>query len=112
MAAAWDSFVITEAYNWARDPNFGFREVEYFHDPLTPPMNAYPSYYDTQPYVTPYYIRVDNWYYKLPWPYSVNVDNYSQLWNEYTNLVTVWGNTIGFDTWVWVGPFPTNSPPP
>ncbi|MHA1363788.1 MAG: hypothetical protein ACTSP1_14820 [Candidatus Freyarchaeota archaeon] len=111
-AAVWDNFITTEAYNWAHDPSFGFKEVEYFHNPISPPTGANPPCLDIEPYLTPYYIRVDNWYYKNPWPYSIYPGKYSQLHTTYDNFVVLWGNTFGFDTWVWVGPFPTDYPPP
>nr|MDO8079634.1 hypothetical protein [Candidatus Freyarchaeota archaeon] len=109
----WNNFVSTEAYNFAINPYFGFREVTYFHDPISPPTGAYPSCYDLLPYITPFYIRADNsWWYKLLWPYSVMVDKYTPLWYALNNFVTVWGGTFGFNTWVWLSPFPPNWPPP
>lgn len=69
MLAVWNNFVNTETYNWFHDPTFGFKEVEYFHNPTCPPVTANPPCLDVQPYITPYYIRVDNWWYKMPWPY-------------------------------------------
>jgi hypothetical protein len=112
MLAVWENFVNTETYNWFHDPNFGFKEVEYFHCPLTPPTTANPPCFDVQPFITPYYIRVDNWWYKLPWPHSIYLNTGDSLWNAYVSFITVWGTTLGFNTWVWVGPFPTNWPPP
>lgn len=113
MDYLWNNFVNTEYYNLAINPYFGFREVTYFHDPLSPPVGASPSCYDLQPYITPFYIRADNsWWYKSPWHYPLMFDKYTPLWYALNNFVTLWGATFGFNTWVWLSPFPPNWPPP
>ncbi|MGQ9722526.1 MAG: hypothetical protein ACUVXA_14530 [Candidatus Jordarchaeum sp.] len=116
--AVWANFNNTAIYNFAKDLLWGWHEVSYFHDPITPPISANPPCWDVNGRIVYYIMNIDGGFIeKTPLGLSnyilteINPLAYA-LWLSYENFVTQWNLAYGLNQWVWFGFYEPAYPPP
>lgn len=106
-----DRYKEVAAYNLARDPDWGWMECDYFHNPTSPPTTANPPCFDSYNKIVYYLVSVDGaFWHKLP--LDLYVSRGDHMYNSWINLITVFGSLYGFGNWVWIGMGSAPSPPP
>ncbi|MEM3562692.1 MAG: hypothetical protein QXS27_04140 [Candidatus Jordarchaeaceae archaeon] len=106
-----DRYQEVASYNLARNPNWGWMECTYIHNPTSPPRSANPPCFDESFKIIYYLVSVDGaFWHKLPVDFTPAPG--TPMYNDYLHLVYEWNLVYGFNHWVWISAGEAPCPPP